>query len=63
MSKFILILPAAALLAVPVGGQPKLSRPAAVTALDACRKLTDDSARLACYDRAVSALTNAVSSG
>lgn len=63
MSKCILTLIAAALIAAPVGAAPKLTRPAAVTALDACRKLIDDAARLVCYDRAVSALTDAVSSG
>ena len=64
MTRFIFTLAATALIAVPVtAAPPKFARPKAVTALDACRKIAQDSARLACYDRAVGALTDAVSSG
>ncbi len=64
MTRFIFTLAAATLITAPVtAAPPKLGRPKAVTALDACRKIAQDSARLACYDRAVGALTDAVSSG
>ncbi len=64
MTKLIVSLAVAAILAAPAAAAPSSSaRPEAVTALDACRRMTEDVARLACYDRAVAALTNAVTSG
>lgn len=64
MTRLIVTLVATALFTAPVtAAPPKLVTPATVTALEACRKVTNDSERLACYDRAVPALTDAVSSG
>ena len=65
--KRILLTACAALLTLPVAaarptppGAP-VAKP--VTALQACRALTDAGARLICYDRAVDALTAATASG
>jgi hypothetical protein len=64
MKRFL--LPAfAALLAHPaVGATPPAPPPAkSVAALTSCRTLADAAARLACYDRAVDALSAATASG
>ncbi|UVO54928.1 hypothetical protein [Sphingomonas sp. SUN039] len=56
----------AVLIAVPaIGAAPTPPVPAAkpVTALQSCRAVTDAAARLACYDRAVDALSAATASG
>src|SRR5690348_11419617 len=42
---------------------PPPQTPPAVQAVLDCRKLTDDAARLACYDRAVTAMASAEQSG
>lgn len=64
MARLILCLVAAGALSASVAAAaPQTARPAAIAALDACRGIADGAARLACYDRAVPALTNAVSSG
>jgi hypothetical protein len=43
--------------------EPALGRAEVVQALSDCRKLTDDAARLACYDKAASAFDQAESKG
>lgn len=63
MTKILLSIAATAVVAAPLAASPKTNRPAAVAALDTCRKLADDGARLACYDKAVASLTDAVSAG
>lgn len=55
----LLTLPVAAATPTPPGAP--IAKP--VTALQACRTVSDAGARLACYDRAVDALTAATASG
>ncbi len=63
MKRFL--LPAlAAVIALPaIGAAPPAASAKSVTALQACRTVTDAAARLACYDRAVDALSAATASG
>jgi len=52
-----------ALAAFDVAAGPAPPRPAAIQAVVDCRKLTDAGARLACYDTAVAAMTQAEDNG
>jgi hypothetical protein len=52
------LMPAAALLALPVAAAGQ-DTPAVVTAVYQCRTLTDDAARLACFDKAAADLEQA----
>jgi len=64
MTKFILAIAAVSIVGAPVAAaRPQLAKPATLQALNTCRAITEDSARLACYDKAVPALTDAVGSG
>ncbi|MGA0607863.1 hypothetical protein ACO2Q0_17880 [Phenylobacterium sp. VNQ135] len=60
----LLVAAAATLAAAPALAQPKMEgRAALVQRLSDCRKLTDDSARLACFDQATAALEQAEAKG
>jgi hypothetical protein len=65
LMKRILLPASAAVLALPAIGATPLAPPPAksVAALTSCRALADAAARLACYDRAVDALSAATASG
>jgi hypothetical protein len=65
MKRFLLLACAVLVAAPAFAAAPSPAVPAAkpVTALQACRTLTDAAARLSCYDRAVDALAAATASG
>lgn len=62
-----LLLAAAIALAVPVVASPALAaepaEPAVITALKACRAITADAERLACYDKAAQSVSKAQETG
>lgn len=64
LMKRFLLLAFAAVLALPaIGATPPAPPAKSVAALQSCRTLPDAGARLACYDRAVDALSTATASG
>ncbi len=64
MNSVLALAAAAAVVAAPQGAQTKdLGRSQLVTTVEACRPITDNNARLACYDRAVGALAAASARG
>ena len=59
----VFTIAAAAAVAAPPSPPNDLGRSQLVTAVEACRSVADSAARLACYDRAVGALSAARASG
>lgn len=63
MESVLLFAAALAAAAAPAKGEQQASRSTLVTAVEACRSVKEDAARLACYDRAVGALAAARAKG
>ena len=63
MFKFMVPLAAVGLFALPASAQQAPPPSPLVSALAACRAVTDEGARLACYDKASEALTGAAARG
>ncbi len=63
MNRFLLPAFAAALALPAMGAAPPAASAKSVVDLQACRTVSDAAARLACYDRAVDALSAATASG
>ena len=63
MLRYFTLLAAVALVASPASAKDEAQPSPLVNALGACRAITDETARLACYDRASDALTGAAARG